>query len=60
MAVPPQTGFVVGLAAFYCRVKIGHVEAGLRSGDLTPAADGDGVIIQTFISAAAGDCDIDL
>ena len=32
----------------------------LRSGDLTTAADGDGVIIQTCISAAAGDCDIDL
>jgi UDP-N-acetylglucosamine 2-epimerase len=29
------TAFVVGLAAFYCQVKIGHVEAGLRSGDLT-------------------------
>lgn len=28
------TAFIVGLAAFYCRVKIGHVEAGLRSGDL--------------------------
>ena len=32
----------------------------LRSGDLTTAADGDGVIIQTCISAAAGECDIDL
>jgi ferredoxin-NADP reductase len=32
----------------------------LRSGDLTTAADGDGVVIQTCISAAAGDCDIDL
>jgi len=32
----------------------------LRSGDLTTAVDGDGVVIQTCISAAAGDCDIDL
>lgn len=32
----------------------------LRNGDLTTAADGDGVVIQTCISAAAGDCDIDL
>ncbi len=32
----------------------------LRSGDLTTAAPGDGVLIQTCISAAAGTCDIDL
>jgi stearoyl-CoA 9-desaturase NADPH oxidoreductase len=32
----------------------------LRNGDLTTAADGDGVVIQTCISAPAGDCDIDL
>ncbi len=32
----------------------------LRSGDLTTAVDGDGVVIQTCISAAAGDCDVDL
>ncbi len=32
----------------------------LRNGDLTTAAEGDGVVIQTCISAAAGDCDIDL
>lgn len=32
----------------------------LRSGELTTANDGDGVVIQTCISAAAGDCDIDL
>ncbi len=32
----------------------------LRNGDLTTAADGDGVVVQTCISAAAGDCDIDL
>jgi ferredoxin-NADP reductase len=32
----------------------------LRSGDLTTATDGDGVLIQTCISAAAGDCSIDL
>ncbi|NEA30503.1 ferredoxin reductase [Streptomyces sp. SID13031] len=31
----------------------------LRSGDLTTAAPGDGVLIQTCISAAAGACDID-
>ena len=31
----------------------------LRSGDLTIAAPGDGVLIQTCISAAAGACDID-
>jgi stearoyl-CoA 9-desaturase NADPH oxidoreductase len=28
----------------------------LRTGDLTTAADGDGVAVQTCISAAAGDC----
>ncbi|TCM44536.1 ferredoxin reductase [Kribbella sp. VKM Ac-2568] len=32
----------------------------LRSGDVTTAAPGDGVLIQTCISAAAGACDIDL
>jgi ferredoxin-NADP reductase len=32
----------------------------LRSGDVTTAAPGDGVLIQTCISAAAGPCDIDL
>lgn len=33
----------------------------LRTGDLTTANDhGDGVVIQTCVSAAAGDCDIDL
>lgn len=32
----------------------------LRSGDLTTAAPGDGVLIQTCVSAAAGACDIDL
>jgi ferredoxin-NADP reductase len=32
----------------------------LRSGDVTTAAPGDGVLIQTCISAAAGSCDIDL
>ena len=32
----------------------------LRTGDVTTAAPGDGVLIQTCISAAAGSCDIDL
>ena len=32
----------------------------LRTGELTMAAEGDGVAIQTCISAAAGDCHIDL
>lgn len=32
----------------------------LRSGDITTAAPGDGVLIQTCVSAAAGACDIDL
>lgn len=32
----------------------------LRNGDLTTAAPGDGVRIQTCISAAAGSCDIDI
>ena len=32
----------------------------LRNGDVTTAAPGDGVRIQTCISAAAGNCDIDL
>ena len=37
----------------------GHVRD-LRTGDVTTARDGDGVVIQTCVSAAAGDCDIDL
>jgi stearoyl-CoA 9-desaturase NADPH oxidoreductase len=32
----------------------------LRTGDITTAAVGDGIQIQTCISAAAGDCDIEL
>jgi ferredoxin-NADP reductase len=32
----------------------------LRTGDVTTAVEGDGVNIQTCISAAAGDCQIDL
>ncbi len=32
----------------------------LRNGDLTTAAPGDGVLIQTCVSAAAGTCDIEL
>ena len=32
----------------------------LRSGDVTSAVEGDGVNVQTCISAAAGDCRIDL
>jgi stearoyl-CoA 9-desaturase NADPH oxidoreductase len=32
----------------------------LRNGDITTAAPGDGVRIQTCVSAAAGTCDIDL
>ena len=32
----------------------------LRNGDITTAAPGDGVLIQTCVSAAAGSCDIDL
>ena len=32
----------------------------LRTGEITTAAEGDGVVIQTCISAAAGPCDIDL
>ena len=32
----------------------------LRTGDITTAAEGDGVVIQTCISAAAGSCDIEL
>jgi ferredoxin len=31
----------------------------LRSGEVTTAAPGDGVLVQTCISAAAGSCDID-
>ena len=32
----------------------------LRNGQITTAAPGDGVVIQTCISAAAGACDIEL
>jgi stearoyl-CoA 9-desaturase NADPH oxidoreductase len=32
----------------------------LRNGDITSAASGDGVMIQTCVSAAAGSCEIDL
>jgi ferredoxin-NADP reductase len=32
----------------------------LRTGEITTAAEGDGVVIQTCISAAAGPCDIEL
>lgn len=32
----------------------------LRNGELTTAVEGDGVLIQTCISAAAGDCELDL
>ena len=32
----------------------------LRTGDITTAAVGDGVLIQTCISAAAGPCDLDI
>jgi hypothetical protein len=32
----------------------------LRDGTLTTAAEGDGVLIQTCINAAAGACDIEL
>lgn len=32
----------------------------LRTGEITTAAEGDGVVIQTCISGAAGPCDIDL
>ena len=32
----------------------------LRNGEVTTAAPGDGVLIQTCVSAAAGTCDIDL
>jgi stearoyl-CoA 9-desaturase NADPH oxidoreductase len=32
----------------------------LRNGELTTAAPGDGVVIQTCINAAAGGCEIDL
>ncbi|MEO5831913.1 MAG: ferredoxin reductase [Nakamurella sp.] len=31
----------------------------LRTGDVTTAAPGDGVVIQTCVSAAAGTCDVD-
>ncbi|MFR9753891.1 ferredoxin reductase [Nocardia sp. 004] len=32
----------------------------LRTGEVTTASEGDGVVVQTCISAAAGPCDIDL
>jgi len=32
----------------------------LRNGTITTAAPGDGVVIQTCISAAAGACEIEL
>jgi stearoyl-CoA 9-desaturase NADPH oxidoreductase len=32
----------------------------VRTGDVTTAAEGDGVVIQTCISAAAGACDVDI
>ena len=32
----------------------------LRSGEVTTATAGDGVLVQTCVSAAAGACDIDL
>ena len=32
----------------------------LRTGDLTTAAPGDGVLVQTCVSAAAGPCDLDI
>ncbi|MEO7006401.1 MAG: hypothetical protein ABI065_05155 [Terrimesophilobacter sp.] len=32
----------------------------LRTGEITTAAEGDGVVIQTCVSAAAGTCHIDL
>ena len=32
----------------------------LRTGDVTTAAEGDGVLVQTCVSAAAGTCDIEL
>jgi ferredoxin len=32
----------------------------LRTGDVTTATEGDGVLVQTCISAAAGACTIDL
>lgn len=32
----------------------------LRSGDVTTAAPGDGVLVQTCVSAAAGACDLDI
>jgi hypothetical protein len=32
----------------------------LRDGEITTAAPGDGVVIQTCISAAAGACEIEL
>jgi hypothetical protein len=31
----------------------------LRNGEVTTAAPGDGVVVQTCISAAAGPCEID-
>jgi len=32
----------------------------LRTGAVTTAAEGDGVVIQTCVSAAAGPCDVEL
>lgn len=32
----------------------------LRTGDITTASEGDGVLIQTCVSAAVGDCDLEL
>jgi ferredoxin len=32
----------------------------LRTGDVTTASPGDGVLVQTCISAAAGACDLDV
>ncbi len=32
----------------------------LRTGELTTASPGDGVLVQTCVSAAAGPCQIDL
>jgi hypothetical protein len=32
----------------------------LRTGDVTTASAGDGVLVQTCVSAAAGACDLDV
>ena len=42
-----------------CRCAQGAVRD-LRNGELTTAEPGDGVLIQTCVSAAAGPCDIEL